>query len=93
MVADLLFPAAGFLATFLVTAFLVLLLGVAAFWGVTEADPATAGAALVVATALLVPTFFALLGPVDFLAILLVPVAFLVLLTPVAFLLTLAFAI
>ena len=71
----------------------MLLLGVEALTGVAWADPVTAGAALVEATALLVPVFFAFLGPVDFLAILLVPVAFLVLLTPVDFLLTLAFAI
>ena len=56
-----------FLVDLFLVAFLALLLGVAAFWGVAEADPAAAaGAAALLAglLAFLAPAFFILLVPV-----------------------------
>ena len=60
-----------FLVDLFLVAFLALLLGVAAFWGVAEADPAAAAGAAAGAAALLAgllaflaPAFFILLVPV-----------------------------
>ena len=72
-----LFPAAAFLAGFFLLAFLALLLGVAAFWGVAAAG-ASAGAAALGFLAL--TAFFVFLAPAVFL-IFFDPAAFLVLLT------------
>ena len=55
-----------FLVDLFLVAFLALLLGVAAFWGVAAADPVAAGAAALLAglLAFLAPAFFILLVPV-----------------------------
>lgn len=73
-----LFPAAAFLAGFFLLAFLALLLGVAAFWGVAAVAGASAGAAALGFLAL--TAFFVFLAPAVFL-IFFDPAAFLVLLT------------
>ena len=63
------FPAAAF---FFVLLFLALLLGVAAFWGVAEADPAAADDLLGALLVFLAPAFLIFLDPVAFLVLLVV---------------------